>query len=41
MQGHSALWAEPPVPQVGDPDHYEFFIQRIAKLYTQRFSVLP
>lgn len=39
-QGHAALWASPPAPQLGDPDHYETFIDRIARFYAERFSAL-
>lgn len=35
------LWTEPPAPQPGDPDHYDAFIQRIARFYTERFTTLP
>jgi hypothetical protein len=40
-QGHGALWTKPPAPQPGDPDHYETFIERIARFYAERFNRLP
>lgn len=33
----SRLWLSPPAPQPGDPDHYETFLDRIARFYTERF----
>ncbi len=37
-RGPATLWTAPPAPQPGDPDHYETFIARIARFYTERFS---
>lgn len=37
-QGVVALHADPPAPQPGDPDHYETFLNRICRFYTERFS---
>jgi hypothetical protein len=34
------LWQDPPAPQPGDRDHYETFLNRIAKFYRERFSSL-
>ncbi len=34
------LWELPPAPQPGDIDHYETFLDRIARFYTERFSDL-
>jgi hypothetical protein len=34
------LWSAVPAPQVGDRDHYQTFVERIARFYTQRFSTL-
>jgi hypothetical protein len=36
-----ALWTVPPAPQPGDEDYYGTFIEKIARLYTERFSTLP
>ncbi len=33
-----ALWTEPPAPQPGDEDHYETFLARIGRLYSERFG---
>lgn len=33
-----SLWTDPPAPQLGDPDHYDTFIARIAQFYVERFS---
>lgn len=35
------LWNDPPAPQPGDRDHYETFIERVARFYTERFASLP
>ena len=32
------LWTEPPAPQMGDSDHYDTFIERMARFYAERFS---
>lgn len=40
-QGEVRLWTAPPAPQPGEPDHYETFLDRISRLYAERFSVLP
>jgi hypothetical protein len=32
------LWTDPPAPQPDDRDHYDTFIARIARFYTERFS---
>jgi hypothetical protein len=32
------LHTDAPAPQLGDRDHYESFVARIAKAYTDRFS---
>ncbi len=37
-QGPATLWTASPSPQPGDKDHYETFITRIARFYTERFS---
>ena len=34
------LWQAPPAPQLGDRDHYETFLDRIARFYSERFSSL-
>src|SRR2546427_2892969 len=34
------LWQAPPAPQLGDRDHYETFLDRIARFYNERFSSL-
>lgn len=34
------LWAILPAPQVGDRDHYQTFVERITRFYTQRFRTL-
>lgn len=34
------LWTALPAPQAGDPDHYQIFVKRIARFYTERFSTL-
>jgi hypothetical protein len=31
------LWTEYPAPQVGDPDHYDTFVSRLADLFDRRF----
>jgi hypothetical protein len=32
------LWTGPPAPQVGDPDHYDTYVDRVAKFYAERFA---
>lgn len=39
-QGHVAIHTDSPAPQQGDPDHYDTFIARIARLYSERYSNL-
>jgi hypothetical protein len=39
--GGVALWNVPPAPQPGEKDHYGTFIEKIARVYTERFSTLP
>ena len=34
----TSLFTSPPAPQVGDPLHYDAFIERICTLYEERFS---
>jgi hypothetical protein len=36
----ATLWEATPAPQPGDRDHCETFINRIARLYTERFAIL-
>jgi hypothetical protein len=36
----ATLWEATPAPQPGDRDHYETFINRIARLYAERFAIL-
>ncbi|MBM3463985.1 MAG: hypothetical protein FJX76_17965 [Armatimonadetes bacterium] len=33
----SSYWTRPPAPAIGDPLHYDAFIQSISTQYTQRF----
>lgn len=40
-QGDVRLWTDPPAPQPGDKDHYETFLNRISRFYSERFSVVP
>jgi hypothetical protein len=37
-QGPTMLWTKPPAPQLGDADHYETFIEKTSRLYTDRFG---
>ena len=37
-RGPTILWTKPPAPQPSDADHYDTFIERIAKAYTDRFG---
>jgi hypothetical protein len=37
-QGPAFLWTEPPAPQVGEADHYETFMARLAAAYSSRFG---
>ena len=39
-QSDCTLWTAPPAPQSGDTDHYDTFIDRIARFYTERFFSL-
>lgn len=39
-QGHVALHTRPPAPQPGDIDVYETFLDRICRLYAERFHDL-
>lgn len=39
-QGHVALHTSAPAPQVGDPDHFQAFLERICRFYTERFRDL-
>jgi hypothetical protein len=39
-QEPASLWTTPPAPQPGERDHYDTFVDRIAKAYTERFSSL-
>ena len=34
----ASLFTSPPAPKVGDPLHYDAFIERICTLYMERFS---
>jgi hypothetical protein len=38
--GPATLYNDSPAPQVGDPDHYDTFVERIAAAYEERFSTL-
>lgn len=35
------LWRQPPAPQRGDRDHYDTFLARLVRFYTERFGHLP
>lgn len=35
------LWTDLPAPQPGEPDHYETFLSRVSRTWTERFSTLP
>jgi hypothetical protein len=37
-QGPASLWTEAPSPELGDRDHYDTFIARIADAYSTRFG---
>ncbi len=39
-QGPASLWTEAPAPQPGDVDHYDSFIDAIARAYVRRLSEL-
>jgi len=39
-QTSATLWEATPAPQPGDRDHYETFINRIARFYAERFAIL-
>lgn len=32
------LWTSPPAPQPGDQDHYETFLARVSRFYSERFG---
>jgi hypothetical protein len=32
------LWTAPPAPQPGDRDHYETFLERVSRFYSERFG---
>ena len=34
----TSYWERPPAPQVGDPLHYDSFLQRLCEQYRQRFA---
>jgi hypothetical protein len=36
-QGRVELWTNPPAPQPGNPDHYEFFLRDLSEAYIERF----
>lgn len=40
-QGPASLYTDPPAPRPGDPDHYLTFLERICRVYTERFRVVP
>lgn len=40
-QSEVTLWKGSPAPQPGEPDSYGVFIDRIARIYTERFSEVP
>ena len=35
----TSLFTSPPAPQIGDPLHYDAFIERLCTLYVDRFSI--
>jgi hypothetical protein len=37
-QNEARLWTAPPAPQPGDRDHYETFLERLCRFYTERFG---
>ncbi len=37
-QNEAVLWTEPPAPQLGDRDHYDTFLARISRFYSERFG---
>lgn len=39
-QGHVALHTALPAPQPGDADHYDTFLARLCRLYTERYGSL-
>lgn len=39
-QGNVTLHTASPAPQPGDPDHYDSFLRRICRLYTERYGNL-
>ena len=38
-QSDCTLWTAPPAPQSGDKDHYDTFIDRIARFYTTKLEL--
>src|SRR5262249_46542671 len=36
-QNAAELWSAAPAPQPGDADHYETFLDRICRFYSERF----
>src|SRR5437016_1406562 len=39
-QGHVAARTTRPAPQLGDPDHYDTFLKRICRFYSERYGDL-
>lgn len=39
-QGHVALHVTAPAPQPGDADHYDTFLARLCRIYTERYGNL-
>lgn len=37
-QSVARLWTALPAPQAGDPDHYETFLERLCRFYSDRFG---
>jgi hypothetical protein len=37
-QGPAVLWTKPPAPQLGEGDHYDTFINKIAAAFAERFG---
>ncbi len=40
-QKTARLWTDAPAPQPGDPDYYDWFVERIVRFYAERFAVIP
>jgi hypothetical protein len=40
-QTGATLWQAAHAPQMGERDHYQTFIERMARFYADRFSTLP